>query len=107
MANTEGTLADMSSDGEMNMKQERESSGASDTTTVAEPTAAPPAENKPPAPVEGGYGWVCVFGVFLINAHTWGLNSVGFDSQVSNNIAHNFAGLRYILGLLPRKQHFP
>lgn len=24
----------------------------------------------------GGYGWVCVACVFLINAHTWGLNFV-------------------------------
>ena len=31
--------------------------------------------NDPP---DGGYGWVCVACVFLINAHTWGVNSVGF-----------------------------
>ncbi|KAI1107669.1 MFS general substrate transporter [Jackrogersella minutella] len=24
---------------------------------------------------EGGYGWVVIFGVFVLNAHTWGLNS--------------------------------
>ncbi|KAI1398777.1 MFS general substrate transporter [Hypoxylon fuscum] len=24
---------------------------------------------------EGGYGWAVIFGVFLLNAHTWGLNS--------------------------------
>ncbi|RJE18737.1 Major Facilitator Superfamily [Aspergillus sclerotialis] len=24
---------------------------------------------------EGGYGWVCVVATFLINAHTWGINS--------------------------------
>ncbi|KAL2849701.1 MFS general substrate transporter [Aspergillus pseudodeflectus] len=23
---------------------------------------------------EGGYGWVCVVSIFLINAHTWGIN---------------------------------
>lgn len=27
-------------------------------------------------PPNGGYGWVCVVCVFLINAHTWGLNFV-------------------------------
>jgi hypothetical protein len=27
-------------------------------------------------PPDGGYGWVCVACVFLINAHTWGVNSV-------------------------------
>jgi hypothetical protein len=25
---------------------------------------------------EGGYGWVCVVSIFLINAHTWGINGV-------------------------------
>ena len=27
-------------------------------------------------PPNGGYGWVCVACVFLINAHTWGFNFV-------------------------------
>lgn len=27
------------------------------------------------APTDGGYGWVCTACVFLINAHTWGVNS--------------------------------
>ena len=27
-------------------------------------------------PPDGGYGWVCVAAVFMVNAHTWGLNSV-------------------------------
>jgi hypothetical protein len=30
----------------------------------------------PDVPPDGGYGWVCVACVFLINAHTWGVNSV-------------------------------
>jgi hypothetical protein len=31
-------------------------------------------------PPDGGYGWVCVACVFLINAHTWGVNSVSLSS---------------------------
>jgi hypothetical protein len=31
-------------------------------------------------PPDGGYGWVCVVCVFLINAHTWGVNSVSLSS---------------------------
>ncbi|KAK2593560.1 hypothetical protein QQS21_008735 [Conoideocrella luteorostrata] len=29
-----------------------------------------------PVPPNGGYGWICTFTVFLINAHTWGVNEV-------------------------------
>ncbi|CAM1508851.1 Fc.00g025900.m01.CDS01 [Cosmosporella sp. VM-42] len=28
-----------------------------------------------PIPPNGGYGWVCALSVFLINSHTWGINS--------------------------------
>ena len=28
-------------------------------------------------PPDGGYGWICTGCVFVINAHTWGVNSVG------------------------------
>ena len=27
-------------------------------------------------PPDGGYGWVCTISIFLINAHTWGINAV-------------------------------
>jgi hypothetical protein len=40
-------------------------------------------------PPDGGYGWVCVACVFLINAHTWGVNSVSLffgPSNASSNI---------------------
>lgn len=33
-------------------------------------------QEDPKALPEGGYGWVCVAATFLINAHTWGINSV-------------------------------
>lgn len=32
-------------------------------------------EKEPDEPPDGGYGWVCVACCFLINAHTWGINS--------------------------------
>lgn len=44
-------------------------------STENEPDATDPEEVKPPE-IDGGYGWVCVVAVFLINAHTWGINSV-------------------------------
>jgi hypothetical protein len=31
--------------------------------------------------LNGGYGWVCVACVFWLNAHTWGINSVGKTLQ--------------------------
>ncbi|KAF7559181.1 hypothetical protein G7046_g4982 [Stylonectria norvegica] len=34
-----------------------------------------PAENTPPPPPNGGYGWVCTACVATINGHSWGLNS--------------------------------
>jgi hypothetical protein len=37
----------------------------------------PEEETKPvDVPPDGGYGWVCVVCVALMNAHTWGVNSV-------------------------------
>jgi hypothetical protein len=32
-----------------------------------------------PIPPNGGYGWVVTFAVFLINANTWGVNSVSYS----------------------------
>lgn len=40
---------------------------------AAAATTAHPQQDQPP---NGGYGWVCVACCFLINAHTWGINSV-------------------------------
>jgi hypothetical protein len=39
-------------------------------------------QNKPDVPPDGGYGWVCVACVFLINGHTWGVNSVSTTPSI-------------------------
>ena len=46
---------------------------ADDETNDNPPPDAVAAEDVPP---NGGYGWVCTGCVFMINAHSWGLNSV-------------------------------
>jgi hypothetical protein len=35
-------------------------------------------EKQVDVPPDGGYGWVCTASIFLINAHTWGINSVRY-----------------------------
>lgn len=41
------------------------------------------AKDREYVPPNGGYGWVCVACVFLINAHTWGLNFVSWPLSSS------------------------
>ena len=40
---------------------------SSDSNVVAEP------------PPDGGYGWICVASVFIINGFTWGVTAVRFS----------------------------
>ena len=55
----------------------------SEKETASEETVAGPETDRPRVeekkevdePPDGGYGWVCVACCFLINAHTWGINS--------------------------------
>ena len=44
-------------------------------TLLQEAPATAPTSAGSPRPPNGGYGWVCVACVAVINAHTWGLNS--------------------------------
>jgi hypothetical protein len=37
-----------------------------------------PQPKPPDIPPDGGYGWVCVACVFLINGHTWGKHQARF-----------------------------
>ena len=47
-------------------------SGLNQTNTVAHGNVV----DQEDVPPDGGYGWVVCLCVFLINAHTWGVNSV-------------------------------
>lgn len=50
------------------------------TITVNDPEQAPqPQVKEADIPPDGGYGWVVVICSFLINAHTWGINSVNIE----------------------------
>lgn len=63
--------------------------------TEQPPADVVPAAEPPPAP-DGGYGWVCVVCVALINGHTWGLNSsygVFLAYYLANNV---FPGATYL-----------
>ncbi|KAK3906835.1 major facilitator superfamily domain-containing protein [Staphylotrichum tortipilum] len=51
-----------------------EKSTGSDESPVDTDSPGSPGDAEPEFK-EGGYGWVVVFGVLLVNAHTWGLNS--------------------------------
>lgn len=73
----------------------KESPPAAILNTEQPPTDVAPATEPPPSP-NGGYGWVCVVCVALINAHTWGLNSsygVFLAYYLANNV---FPGASYL-----------
>lgn len=56
-------------------------------------------DSKPTdVPPDGGYGWVCVACVFLINGHTWGVNSsygVFLAHYLANNTFPGATSLEY------------
>ncbi|MCJ1243788.1 hypothetical protein MMC30_000985 [Trapelia coarctata] len=47
-------------------------------------------------PIDGDYGWVCVGAVFLVNFHTWGLNS-SYGVFLAHYLANNtYPGATYL-----------
>lgn len=71
-----------------------------------EDAATVPEQTPQPLP-EGGYGWVCVASGFLINAHTWGVNSVWLHTTywIRNRMTNETTGLRSSSCLLFVRRH--
>lgn len=46
-------------------------------TTLQETSSDNTVDVRPP---NGGYGWICVGCICLINAHTWGINGVSLHT---------------------------
>ena len=67
------------------------SKGSSETTASPSDVEqhAATSEKQLDVPPDGGYGWVCVACCFLINAHTWGLNS-SYGVFLSYYLANNY-----------------
>lgn len=71
------------------------SSGDDNTNTEVEKQPPPPSQDDCP---NGGYGWVCIACCFMINAHTWGLNSafaVFLGYYLDNNVYPGGTALQF------------
>ncbi|KUJ06752.1 MFS general substrate transporter [Mollisia scopiformis] len=65
-----------------------------------EQIASTPARDREYVPRDGGYGWMCVFCVFLINSNTWGLDfayGVFLDYFLTHNHYPGATALDYAL----------
>jgi hypothetical protein len=60
-------------DQDLNVSPVSENKTVVDVESEKTPSPDSKVEDVPP---DGGYGWVCVACCALINAHTWGVNSV-------------------------------
>ncbi|CAK7203305.1 hypothetical protein SEUCBS139899_006036 [Sporothrix eucalyptigena] len=72
--------------------------GASPQAAVVEAPAEAPVEIPQEEFKEGGYGWVVVLAVFLLNAHTWGLNSayaIFLAYYLNNNVFPDASPIAY------------
>lgn len=58
---------------------------------------------------EGGYGWVCVVCTFLMNAHTWGINSVRHITEidVESQADPTARRMEYSYHTISLPMHFP
>ncbi|KFA71104.1 hypothetical protein S40288_04497 [Stachybotrys chartarum IBT 40288] len=74
MPATAGTTYRLSSQQDHQDLELRSISGSCNAGTPDHGTPANAVEAEP-IPPNGGYGWVCTFAVFMINAHTWGINA--------------------------------
>ena len=60
-----------------------------DTQDRTSDEAALPPARAADVPPDGGYGWVCVGCCFLINGHTWGINST-YGVFLSYYLSHDY-----------------
>ena len=80
--------------------KEHGSGTGSEETIAKSGTDQPQVEEKKivDEPPDGGYGWVCVACCFLINAHTWGINSsygIFLAYYLDNNYYPNASSLDF------------
>lgn len=68
------------------------------------PAGAVSIEDVPP---DGGYGWICTACVFMINAHTWGLNAVSIYMAAPQSVVLIGLGMGHFPRLLSLKFNIP
>ena len=86
---------------DMELSSPAPKSGAQLLRIQDQPSPAAHVKDRDYVPPNGGYGWVCVVCVFLINAHTWGINFVSWPLSIA--FGSNWSG---DLGL-PASHGFP
>ncbi|KAL9061566.1 MAG: hypothetical protein Q9162_000098 [Coniocarpon cinnabarinum] len=77
-----------------------EPSSAASFATQSDSETPPNAKDLEYVPPDGGYGWVCVLCVFLVNTHAWGLNfayGVFLDYFLAENLYPGATALDYAL----------
>ena len=68
--------------------QEKTSDDSELTSNHEHPPQSPPRHTED-VPPDGGYGWICVACNFLINGHTWGINST-YGVFLSYYLSHDY-----------------